>query len=68
MKAFREFVTLTADGVHQHNIKLKRLEESHTYFLVTYLKDITNDFSLDYLRMKTLFFVNHTDKSDLKKC
>lgn len=33
MKAFREFVTLTADGVHQHNIKLKRLEESHTFTL-----------------------------------
>lgn len=43
--------------------------ESHTFFwVVTYLKDITNDFSLDYLRMKTLFFVNHIDKSDLKKC
>lgn len=43
--------------------------ESHTYFwVVTYLKYIANDFSLDYLRMKTLFFVNLIDKSDLKKC
>lgn len=43
--------------------------ESPTYFwVVTYLKYIANDFSLDYLRMKTLFFVNLIDKSDLKKC
>lgn len=31
MKAFRDVVTLTADGVHQHNIRLKRLEESHSH-------------------------------------
>lgn len=33
MKAVREVVTLTADGVHQHNIRLKGLEGSHTFTL-----------------------------------
>lgn len=39
-------------------------KESLTYFwVVTYLEDIANDFSMDYLRMETLLFVNHVDKS-----